>query len=237
MRYIPNDCERVPRVHVFSKMCEHAFAQILSVFICMFSFTERASATVFQVSLGYGLGGGTAKSISSLRAEMVSQVVFPMFLNLSAEVGSENLRVLADGVVNYSFDKGLVDLSLWSVGARYFPLNYIEGERGNSVVSVGTTRFFEPYVTGAFTISTFVSETRDSDGLLQKVQANTLGGYVGVGMDLFLLQILSSGERFVGDSCPVLFLEGRFQDHPLGISQPTLETMLFSGFSGVRWHF
>jgi hypothetical protein len=197
-----------------------------------------AEASVFAVSAGYGFAAGTGTSVSAASAvPRESEVVFPMMFNGSLDWGSESLRMVLDGYVSYSSALAGVDLALWSVGVRWFPLNAMKGTSGESAVALASDSYALPYVLAAGGISQFSSVIRDRDGLLKEVSANSLGGFGAIGADIPLDAFLANKPRYEGFSGLVFYTEGRVMAHLLPITTPSLTTLLVSGVVGVRWRF
>ncbi len=211
--------------------------RILALLLYLIFTTQKASALVWQFSLGYGFGLGEATSKNAGRALRSSSVSFPVLLNPSAEVGSENLRFFVDVAISYSPALGGVDLLVSTVGSRYFLFRPVDGLPGERIVAIGSRAWFLPYISASAGASQYSSLIRDRDGLTQKVTATALGGAMGLGLDFPLNSLLSGKTLYENEQGFIAFLEGRFMTFLLGTTQPTLETNLLNIFCGARWRF
>jgi hypothetical protein len=214
-------------------LCQASFIALTTL-----SLFPSAEGSVFAISAGYGLASGSATSVSTTSAgTRTSSVSFPTMFNGAVELGSEGLRLVLDGYVSYSSALAGIDLALWSVGGRWYPLNTIEGKPGDAIVASASKSLFLPYVAGFGTISQYNSIVRNRDGLLTKVTASSLGGAGAIGVDIPLNMLISDKPTYDSSWGGVFYSELRFMAHQLPTTSPSLTTSLFSGLAGLRWRF
>ncbi len=225
-----------------AKLFSHAFF-LSAFFLSAFSLsaivaTQKAQATVFSVTAGYGYAMGSATSVSTTSTgTRTTSVSFPTMFHAAMDMGNESLRFVLDGCASYSPALAGVDLSTWSVGGRWFPLNVISGKPGESVVAVASQSLILPYILLGGSYSQYNSIIRNRDGLLTKVTATSLGAMGSIGVDVPLDALISNKASYDSFWGATLFAEARVMANELPITSPSLTTTLIAGLAGVRWRF